>query len=189
MMDRVWTIEYVPMSDNYLLMIWSKDKAYMLPIDKELALQLLYDSPTPHKEDGPTCYTPQCLASDAITQYLNKSKDGVTMGDSVDMSTLNILRGLDNYEPVFSYIVSRLSKPGKIKLLYELAQIDFDKVFDFEQKFVDTCIKTQDLDIQEFALNTLEVWDNKSLIKQIGPVTIANTFLQRQYDNLLGVCL
>ena len=122
---------------------------------------------------------------DAVENYLKKSNEIIEMGGAIDMESLNAVRNAEDYASTFSYILTQLSRTGKIKLLYELAQISFDAVFDFEQEFVVGAIKTSDLEIQEFALNTLEIWNSKSLIERIGEVKIDNTFLQKEYDNLL----
>ena len=122
---------------------------------------------------------------DAIENYLKKSNEIIEMGGSIDMEPLNAVRNAENYASTFSYILTQLSRTGKIKLLYELAQISFDAVFGCEQEFVVGAIKTSDLEIQEFALNTLEIWNSKSLIEKIGEVKIGNTFLQKEYDSLL----
>ena len=101
------------------------------------------------------------------------------------MGPLSDVRNAENYASTFNYILTQLSRIGKIKLLYELAQISFDAIFGCEQEFVVGAIKTPDLEIQEFALNTLEIWNSKSLIEKIGEVKIDNTFLQEEYDSLL----
>lgn len=122
---------------------------------------------------------------DAVENYLKKSNEIIEMGGSIDMEPLNAVRNAEDYSSTFSYILTQLSRTGKIKLLYELAQISFDAVFDFEQEFVVGAIKTSDLEIQEFALNTLGIWNSRSLIEKIGEVKIDNTFLQEEYDSLL----
>lgn len=122
---------------------------------------------------------------DAVENYLKKSNEIIEMGGSIDMEPLSAVRNAEDYASTFNYILTQLSRIGKIKLLYELAQISFDAVFDFEQEFVVGAVKTPDLEIQEFALNTLEIWNSKSLIERIGEVKIGNTFLQKEYDNLL----
>lgn len=122
---------------------------------------------------------------DAVENYLKKSHETIEMGGSIDMEPLSAVRNAEDYASTFNYILTQLSRIGKIKLLYELAQISFDAVFDFEQEFVVGAVKTPDLEIQEFALNTLEIWNSKSLIERIGEVKIDNTFLQKEYDNLL----
>lgn len=121
----------------------------------------------------------------AVENYLKKSNEIIEMGGAIDMGPLNAVRNAENYAPIFNYILTQLSRIGKIKLLYELAQISFDAVFGCEQEFVVGAIKTSDLEIQEFALNTLEIWNSKSLIEKIGEVKIDNTFLQEEYDSLL----
>ena len=121
----------------------------------------------------------------AVENYLKKSNEIIEMGGSIDMEPLIAVRNAEDYASTFSYILTQLSRTGKIKLLYELAQISFDAVFNFEQEFVVGAIKTSDLEIQEFALNTLEIWNSKSLIEKIGEVKIDNTFLQEEYDSLL----
>lgn len=123
--------------------------------------------------------------TDAVENYLKKSNEIIEMGGSIDMEPLNAVRNAEDYASTFSYILTQLSRIGKIKLLYELAQISFDAVFGCEQEFVVGAIKTCDLEIQEFALNTLEIWNSKSLIEKIGEVKIDNTFLQEEYDSLL----
>ena len=125
------------------------------------------------------------IKNQAVENYLKKSNEIIEMGGAIDMGPLNAVRNAENYAPIFNYILTQLSRIGKIKLLYELAQISFDAVFGCEQEFVVGAIKTSDLEIQEFALNTLEIWNSKSLIEKIGEVKIDNTFLQEEYDSLL----
>ena len=121
----------------------------------------------------------------AVENYLKKSNEIIEMGGAIDMVPLSDVRNAENYASTFNYILTQLSRIGKIKLLYELAQISFDAIFGCEQEFVVGAIKTPDLEIQEFALNTLEIWNSKSLIEKIGEVKIDNTFLQEEYDSLL----
>lgn len=122
---------------------------------------------------------------DAVENYLKKSDEIIEMGGPIDMESLSAVRNAEDYASTFNYILTQLSRIGKIKLLYELAQISFDAVFDFEQAFVVEALKTPDLELQEFALNTLEIWNSKSLVERIGEVKIGNTFLQKEYDNFL----
>lgn len=121
----------------------------------------------------------------AVVNYLRKSNEIIEMGGAIDMAPLGAVRNADDYDSIFNYIITKLSRQGKIKLLYELAQISFDAVFGCEQEFVVDAIKTSDLEIQEFALNTLEIWNSKKLIETIGEIKIDNTFLQEEYDSLL----
>lgn len=141
-------------------------------------------------EHGDELNSPQDVTADeqtnqAVRNYLKKSNEIIEMGGAIDMGPLSAVRNAENYAPIFNYILTQLSRIGKIKLLYELAQISFDAVFGCEQEFVVGAIKTSDLEIQEFALNTLEIWNSKSLIEKIGEVKIDNTFLQEEYDSLL----
>lgn len=39
-MNRTWSIEYCPIPDKYLLMIWLNDKSYYLDISREFAEML-----------------------------------------------------------------------------------------------------------------------------------------------------
>lgn len=142
------------------------------------------------KDRGDELNSPQDVTADehtnqAVRNYLKKSNEIIEMGGAIDMGPLSAVRNAENYASTFNYILTQLSRIGKIKLLYELAQISFDAVFGCEQEFVVGAIKTPDLEIQEFALNTLEIWNSKSLIEKIGEVKIDNTFLQEEYDSLL----
>ena len=142
------------------------------------------------KDRGDELNSPQDVTADeqtnqAVRNYLKKSNEIIEMGGAIDMGPLSDVRNAENYASTFNYILTQLSRIGKIKLLYELAQISFDAVFGCEQEFVVGAIKTPDLEIQEFALNTLEIWNSKSLIEKIGEVKIDNTFLQEEYDSLL----
>ena len=124
--------------------------------------------------------------SQPIIDYLKKSNVNVEMGDAIDLSPLYKVRELEQYnDTCFNSIVSMLSETGKKKLLYELAQLSYDALFAFEIEFVVECIKSDDLELQEYALNALEIWENKDLVKKIGKIKIKHKYLQAEYDALM----
>ena len=121
-----------------------------------------------------------------IVDYLKKSNTKIEMGDAIDLSPLLNVRELMQYnDTCFKSIVSMLSQTGKKKLLYELAQLSYDALFAFEIEFVSECIKTDDLELQEYALNALEIWENKDLVNKIGKIKIKHKYLQAEYDALM----
>lgn len=120
-----------------------------------------------------------------IDDYLKYSNKYIEMGDEIDLTPIKNIRNLINYdEKCFSQIESKLTLAGKKKLLYELAQIDFNALCSFEIDFVIKSIKEENIELQEFALNTLEIWNNKDLILKIGTVEIKDKYLQAEYEAL-----
>lgn len=120
-----------------------------------------------------------------MDEYLRYSNKYIEMGDEIDLTPIKNIRNLINYdEKCFSQIESKLTLAGKKKLLYELAQIDFNALCSFEIDFVIKSIKEENIELQEFALNTLEIWNNKDLISKIGTVEIKDKYLQAEYEAL-----
>lgn len=52
MLNQVWSILYCPIPNSYLLMLWANDKAYQLPISRELAETLNDEVLTSHLYEG-----------------------------------------------------------------------------------------------------------------------------------------
>ena len=96
-----------------------------------------------------------------IISYYNNSE--TECGCKININTLNFFRNKENY---FFEVVDNLNHKGKIRLLYELAQIDYKTIRDYEEGFVISMLKSNHLELQEYALNTLKIWENISDKKQ-----------------------
>lgn len=98
---------------------------------------------------------------DSLIQIFNRSNI-IDFGDSLPTEITTPfyeLRSIPLYQyDLFLGFSSRLNRKGVINLLYILAQIPFNETFMCERKFVGKLIDNEDGDIQEYAINTAEIW-------------------------------
>ena len=71
-------------------------------------------------------------------------------------------------------------------LINILSQIDFQDLNEFEKTFVIDNLSSSNQSTQEYALNTLSMWDISEIIPNISNTKFKNKFLQRRFDNIIS---
>ena len=137
--------------------------------------------------------------SDMTFQYMDNILEriiiklhGIIGDDEIDyeknLPVYDYLRGLrKSFE--YEILLSQLSKNNKdiIKcILLFLSGINFKNLFAFEEKFVIKILQSTDIQLQEYALNTIIIWDNVSDIDQIKNIKIANRYLEDDLQDFLS---
>lgn len=70
-------------------------------------------------------------------------------------------------------------------VLFYLSNVNFNQISIYEECFVVNCLKSNVVDIQYFALNTLLEWGETTLIKELESVFIDNKYLQNDLNDFL----
>lgn len=70
-------------------------------------------------------------------------------------------------------------------VLFYLSNVNFNQISIYEECFVVNCLKSNVIDIQYFALNTLLEWGETTLIKELESVFIDNKYLQNDLNDFL----
>lgn len=116
------------------------------------------------------------------SQYLDKD---IEFGMPVDLLVLKSIRNLENYESNFIRFIQQLTFKGKLILAYELSQLSYNSIFGCEEEYILQLMRSDDLEMQEFALNAVANWDNRVLISKLTDLKIKNVFLQKELDELI----
>lgn len=129
-----------------------------------------------------------CSIDNIACSFLNFYDKCIDAGDYVDITPFLKVKQNKYYSTkLFDAIVNMSSLNDKINLLYLLAQIGYDETEECERSFVKNCMTSENLDLQEYALNTISIWDKPSFVASIGKVKISLSSLQKEYDGLLEV--
>lgn len=137
--------------------------------------------------------------SDMTLQYMDNQLERIVyklheiIGESdIDYDTdihvydyLKELRKNSEYEILLNQLSRNNRDIVKCILLF-LSSINFKNLFAFEEKFVIEVLQSSDILLQEFALNTIMVWDNLSDINQIKNIKIANKYLDDDLQDFLS---
>lgn len=102
-------------------------------------------------------------SSDGCVLSLNRyfcDKTLIDFGDAVNLKEFLKLRQQKYYKETLSEVENYnfLSLNAKCNILYSLAQIDFLEAQEIEKIFVRNCLFDKDGLVQEYALNTIEIW-------------------------------
>jgi|GEM_PF-4204360 len=88
------------------------------------------------------------------------------------------LRQHENYEKIF-FSLSNSDFQVKKAIIYLLSELPFQSVKFFEESFIEDIIKnSNDTSLQEFALNTLSLWNDKAYTSKFKNVNLKNHFLK-----------
>ena len=98
---------------------------------------------------------------------------------------LRELRKRSEYEILLNHF-SRNNKDIIKCILIFLSGINFKNLFAFEEKFVIEILKLEDIELQEYALNTITIWNNLSDVNQIKNIKIANKYLNDDLQEFLS---
>lgn len=98
---------------------------------------------------------------------------------------LRELRKRSEYEILLNQF-SRNNKDIIKCILIFLSGINFKNLFAFEEKFVIEILKLEDIELQEYALNTITIWNNLSDVNQIKNIKIANKYLNDDLQEFLS---
>lgn len=66
-----------------------------------------------------------------------------------------------------------------------LSQMDFEKVLPHEEEFVLKMLESDNLELQEEALNAIELWENTTQFERVKKVRIKNRYLQEDLDDFI----
>ena len=99
-------------------------------------------------------------------------------------SYLNELRKTIDYENLLINDNILFDDVIKSILLY-LSTIEFDNLFAFEERFVINVLLDNNLQLQEYALNTLLNWDNISNVEMLKKVRINNKYLNEDLQEFI----
>lgn len=96
------------------------------------------------------------------------------------------LRNQDNYISIFNTLINEYPIKFTNSLINILSQIDFQDLNEFEKTFVIDNLSSSNQSTQEYALNTLSMWDISEIIPNISNTKFKNKFLQRRFDNIIS---
>lgn len=67
-----------------------------------------------------------------------------------------------------------------------LAQMDFSQVLPHEENFVLRILESENLRLQEEAINAVSLWDKTNYLDRLKKITIKNRYLQEHYENIIA---
>jgi hypothetical protein len=115
------------------------------------------------------------------------------INEEIDLDSINPcknfienIRCLDNYSD-FLVTLSNSEQDNIIKsMVMFLSNLDFKFINGFEEKFIVEILSKDNLVLQEFALNTLLVWNNISNIRLIENIKIKNFYLNNDLQEFVS---
>lgn len=129
---------------------------------------------------------PDCSIDKMACNFLKFYDKRIDAGDHVYLIPFLKIKQNKYYSiKLFDAIIKMSSHKDKSNLLYLLAQIGYDETEECERNFVKDCMTSGNLDLQEYALNTISIWNKPSFVASIGKVEISLSSLQKEYDELL----
>ena len=82
------------------------------------------------------------------------------------------------------YSTYNISIKTKLSILNLLSQLEFKDILLSEQSLVIMSLYSENLQLQECALNLISVWNDKNVIEQIADLQIKNIFLQDRLERI-----
>ena len=98
---------------------------------------------------------------------------------------LEEFRKCDEYELALKTSYNFQNSDAIKCILMFLASIDFKNISAFEERFVVDVLSMGELNVQEFALNTILVWDNVSNINSLKNIVIKNRYLAQDLSDFI----
>lgn len=95
------------------------------------------------------------------------------------------LRNLDYYVQVTNDLLHKGLK-YQLAILNILSLLKADEVSSFERNIVFEAMHSEQLILQEYALNTISIWNDKNLILALKDIKIKNYFLQERLNIIIS---
>lgn len=131
--------------------------------------------------------------NDILTQRSIKTLVNCINEEPADLGTevsyleyYKTLRNQDDYFSIFNVLINEYPVKFTNSLINILSQVDFQDLNEFEKTFVIDNLTATNLSTQEYALNTLSLWDISEIIPKICNTKFKNKFLQRRFDNIIS---
>lgn len=96
-------------------------------------------------------------------------------------------RQKNEYEKIFSQLEAHGTHQTNLAILNILSGISYYEATPWEKNFVISQMKSGISKLQEYALNTLSLWNDKTLMLEISNFEIRNPFLLKKYKKMLGM--
>ena len=88
----------------------------------------------------------------------------------------NFTQAMSSYPPKYAH-----------SLLNIIALLPLDEIQDFEKEFVLSQLSQGNVTSQEYALNTLSLWNDRELINRASTIKMKNPFLQRRLNTIAKI--
>lgn len=101
------------------------------------------------------------------------------------VSKLNSVRKQKPYRHIF-FLMKNEDKNIKGVLLFGLSQIPYEAILPEEEKFVVEQLHSSDSDVQGWALNALQCWDDIGNLQVMTDVDATNKYIQDEIDDFVA---
>lgn len=95
------------------------------------------------------------------------------------------MRNNKNYKQIFNKL-TKYSDRIRQSIINLLSIIPYDNIQSYEESFVIDELCSKSVIIEECALNTISMWDDKRLFQSISDVQLKNQFLQKRLERLIS---
>lgn len=128
-------------------------------------------------------YIDQCI------NHLEKMTNAERLEIGKDYEYMTFLLSLRNkgyYEMILKVIMSGENNDLKKAITLFLATINYENIFAEEETFIISMLREDDLEGQEFALNTLLLWDSTNYLAELKSIKIKNIYLQKDLEEFIA---
>lgn len=113
------------------------------------------------------------------------SEAPAVFGEDIDyISDYEKIRKENFYQELFGAL-SSASERIQLSLIVLLSQIANDEIYEFEKKFIVSCLNKNSLQFKEWALTTISVWNNNEFLPYLKDLDLGNRFLQKRLDKII----
>lgn len=102
------------------------------------------------------------------------------------LENMSIIRNYKDYDSVFKYITSEVDNRMIVSLINILSLYNHRNILGCEENFIISQLLSDNNIIQDRALRTVNLWNNKNMILKLQNITMKNRFLQARLDKIIN---